>query len=421
MPSARRLVVALGALTAFGPLSLDMYLPGLPDLSRDLGASAATAQLTLTACMVGLAAGQLLAGPLSDARGRRGPLLAGLALYAATSALCALAPSAWALIPLRLLQGLAGAAGIVIARAVVRDLHAGEAAARFFALLTLVNGLAPIVAPIAGGQLLGVTDWRGVFWALAAIGVALLLVGWRWVPETLPARERHGGGLAATTAVFGRLLRDRAVVGCTLAQGFATAMMFCYIAGSPFVVQEIYGLSAQLFSVVFAVNALGIVLFAHASSRLVAAHGPRRLLAAGIATGLGGAVALLAAVLLDAGLAGVLPAFFLIVSSVGLVGPNATALALAGDPRSAGSASALLGLAQFALGAAFAPLAGVGGGETALPLALVTVALGAAAAAAFGLLARPAQQPSSSTSGSGGPGSSGTAPSARSPSSTTPR
>ncbi|MDO8188890.1 multidrug effflux MFS transporter [Conexibacter sp. JD483] len=388
LPGARTLIVALGALTAFGPLSLDMYLPGLPQLARDLGSSTSLAQLTLTACMVGLAGGQLLAGPLSDARGRRGPLLVGLALYALASALCALAPSIWVLILLRLVQGAAGAAGIVIARAVVRDLHEGEAAARFYALLMLVNGVAPIAAPIVGGQLLGVTDWRGVFWALTAIGLVLLLVGWRCVPETLPAAGRHGGGLRATTSVFGALLRDRGYLGCALAQGLCSGMMFCYIAGSPFVIQQIYGRSEQLFSVVFAVNALGIVLLAQLSARLVGRLGPRRLLVSGLWLGLGGALALLLAVVADAGLLAVLASFFAIVSSVGLVTPNATALALAGEPSTAGSASALLGLAQFAFGAAFAPLVGIGGEGTALPLALTIAALGAASVSAYALLGR---------------------------------
>ena len=388
LPGARTLIVALGALTAFGPLSLDMYLPGLPELARDLGSSTSLAQLTLTACMVGLAGGQLVAGPLSDARGRRRPLLAGLALYALASALCALAPSIWALIPLRLVQGAAGAAGIVVARAVVRDLYEGASAAGFFALLMLVNGVAPIAAPIVGGQLLGVTDWRGVFWALTAIGLALLLVGWRLVPETLAPADRRGGGLRATTGVFGALLRDRGFLGCALAQGLGSGMMFCYIAGSPFVVQEIHGRSEQFFSVVFAVNALGIVLLAQVSARLVGRLGARRLLVAGLCLGLAGALALLAAVLADAGLAGVLAAFFVVVSSVGLVTPNATALALAGDPSTAGSASALLGLSQFAFGAACAPLVGVAGQRTALPLALVIAALGVAAVSAYALLGR---------------------------------
>lgn len=387
--SKRTLVLSLGALTAFGPLSLDMYLPGLPDLSRDLGTTTSLAQLTLTACMLGLAAGQLVAGPVSDARGRRAPLLVGLAAYAIASLLCALAPSIWVLIPLRFAQGFAGAAGIVIARAIVRDLHTGDDAARFYSLLMLVNGLAPILAPIVGGQLLGVTDWRGIFVVLAAIGVGLLFVGWRFVPETLAPADRHGGGLRATTRVFGTLARDRAFAGYALAAGCCTAMMFCYIAGSPFVLQDVFGLSPQLFSVVFAVNALGIVVAAQIGARLVGRFGARRMLAAGLTTSGAGAAGLLLAVLLDAGLAGVLPSFLLVVASVGLVTPNATALALAGEPRIAGSASALLGLAQFAIGGAFAPLVGVGGSGTALPLALTTAGLALGSALAFGVLARP--------------------------------
>ncbi|MDW5597260.1 multidrug effflux MFS transporter [Conexibacter stalactiti] len=383
LPRERTLIVVLGALSAFGPLSLDMYLPGLPDLAGDLGSSASAAQLTLTACMIGLAAGQLLAGPLSDGRGRRRPLLAGLALYALASTLCALAPSIWLLIPLRLLQGAAGAFGIAISRAVVRDLHSGAAAARVYALLMLVNGLAPIVAPLLGGQLLGVTDWRGIFWLLALIGIALLLVAWRLLPETLPRERRHGGGLAATMALFGTLLRDRAFVAVTLASGLSSAMMFCYIAGSPFVVQEIYGLSPQLFSLAFAANALGIVLLAQVGARLVGRHGPRALMRTGLLIGFAGALLLLLAVVLDAGLALVLAAFFTFVASIGLTTPNAAALALADHPRAAGSASGLLGLAQFAIGGAAAPLVGIGGSGTALPLALVVCALGAASLLAF--------------------------------------
>jgi DHA1 family bicyclomycin/chloramphenicol resistance-like MFS transporter len=189
-----RLVFIIGALSAFGPLSLDMYLPALPSLSQELGGTATQAQLTLTACLLGLAAGQVLAGPLSDALGRRRPLLAGLLGYTGASLLCALAPSVPILIGLRLLQGLAGAAGIVIARAVVRDLYSGTEAARFFSLTMAVNGLAPILAPILGGQLLRVTSWRGVFFVLAAIGLALVLVAALGLRETLPPPHRRSGG-----------------------------------------------------------------------------------------------------------------------------------------------------------------------------------------------------------------------------------
>src|SRR3954471_7703938 len=177
VPGRRRLVILLGALSAFGPLSIDMYLPALPQLADDLDAPASAVQLTLTACLLGLAAGQLLGGPISDARGRRGPLLAGLCLYVLASVLCALAPSVGVLIVLRFVQGLAGAFGIVIGRAIVRDLAAGREAAALFAALILVNGVAPIVAPVIGAGILQVTSWRGVFVVLALIGLGLVALG----------------------------------------------------------------------------------------------------------------------------------------------------------------------------------------------------------------------------------------------------
>src|SRR5947209_4111624 len=212
-PSRLRLVLIIGALSAFGPLSLDMYLPALPSLSRDLGSGASQAQLTLTACLLGLASGQVIAGPQSDALGRRRPLLVGLLGYAVSSALCAVAPSVPVLIVLRLVQGLTGAAGIVIARAVVRDLYVGTEAARFYALTMLVNGLAPILAPIIGAQLLRVTSWRGVFLVLGAIGVVLFLAGALGLPETLPPERRRTGGIGPILLTFRRLLEDRVFVG----------------------------------------------------------------------------------------------------------------------------------------------------------------------------------------------------------------
>jgi MFS transporter, DHA1 family, multidrug resistance protein len=389
LPSHGRLVVLLGALSAFGPLSMDMYLPGLPSMARDLSAPAWAAQLTITTSMLGLAGGQLVAGPISDALGRRRPLLAGVAAYAAASLLCAMAPTIWLLLAFRLIQGAAGAAGIVIARAIVRDVHEGIAAARFFALLMLVGGLAPILAPIAGGQLLHVTDWRGIFLVLAGIGALLVLAAWWMLGETLAPQARHGGGLVATLGVFGGLVRDRAFLGYTLAMGLSFGAMAAYIAGSPFVLQDIYGVSPQLFSALFALNAVGIIAASQISRTLVERLGPRRLLVAGVSIGALGGLGTLASVVLDAGLAGLLPSLFVLVASVGLVLPNASALALADHPRTAGSASALLGLSQFAIGAMAAPLAGVGGSHTALPMAILAAVLPVAALACLGLLARP--------------------------------
>ncbi len=374
-----RLLLILGALSAFAPLSIDMYLPALPALGRGFGVSAAQVQLTLSACLLGLALGQLVAGPLSDALGRRRPLLVGVAAYTVASLLCVLAPSVGALVAVRFVQGLAGAAGIVIARAVVRDRYAGVAAARYFSLLMLVNGLAPILAPVIGGQLLRVTSWRGVFVVLAAIGALLLLATASGLDETLASADRHTGGLPATLSTFRRLLADRFFVGYALSSGLSFAAMFAYIAGSPFVLQDIYGLSPQLFSLVFGVNALGIMAASQINGRLVDRVPLPRLLAVGLAmTALGG-IAVLAAVLGHVGLIGVTPALCVVVSSQGIVLPNATSLALSGHPRTAGSASALLGVLQYVIGAAAAPLVGVGGTATALPMAVVIAALGSAA------------------------------------------
>ena len=288
-----RVVLILGALSAFGPLSIDMYLPGLPSLGATLDAPAWAVQLTLTACLAGLALGQVVAGPLSDRFGRRTPLLVGVAAYAAASLLCALAPTILALVVLRFVQGIAGAAGIVIARAIVRDMHSGVAAARFFSLLMLVNGLAPILAPVIGGQVLRVTTWRGVFVLLAGIGVVLVAAAAAGLRETLAPEDRHPGGVAETIRTFGRLLGDRVFLGHALACGLAFGAMFAYISGSPFVLQDIYGASPQVFSVLFAANALGIVGASQANRALLRRFEPRAILRAALVVQASAGVALL--------------------------------------------------------------------------------------------------------------------------------
>ena len=379
-PSGRagdaRLIVILGALVALGPLSIDAYVPGLPKLTRDLGASVSGAQLTITACLVGLAVGQLLAGPLSDALGRRRPLIAGLALYTAAGLSCALAADVWTLVALRLVQGIGGACGLVIANAVVRDRTSGAAAARFFALLMLVAGVAPVLSPIAGGQLLRVTGWQGIFVALAAISGVMILVTLVGLPETLPPARRRRGGLQAIRPVFAGLLADRGFTGYVLANGFAFASMFAYISGSPYVLQDIHGLSPQGYSGVFAVNALGLVAAAQVSGRLVHQVGARALLATGLTGSAAGGVGALLATATDAGLVPLLLALFVAVTSVGLVLPNAAALALQDHGEHAGSAAALLGCTQFLIGGALAPLAGAGGTRTAVPMGVVMTVLG---------------------------------------------
>lgn len=384
-----RLVVILGALSTFGPLSIDMYLPAFPQIADELGASASGVQLTLSACLLGLAFGQVVAGPLSDTFGRRRPLLIGVGGYAAASLLCALAPSLLMLTMLRWVQGLAGAAGIVIARAVVRDLHSGAAAARFFSLLMIVSGLAPILAPIIGGQVLQFASWRGVFVILCLIGVVLLGLAALGLPETLPAEDRHAGGLPATLATFRRLLADLSFVGYAAACGLAFAAMFAYISGSSFVLQELYGVSPQRYSAIFGMNAFGLMAAGQINARLVGRFSPQRLLIVGLTATAGGGAALLAVVAGDGSLGGVAIALFLVVASLGFVLPNATSLALSGHPRTAGSASALLGVLQYAVGAAAAPLVGLGG-RSAAPMAIVIALCGVSALAVGVLVTRRA-------------------------------
>jgi DHA1 family bicyclomycin/chloramphenicol resistance-like MFS transporter len=382
-------VVVLGSLTAFGPLSIDMYLPGLPAMARSLHASASEAQLTLTTCLIGLAVGQLLAGPLSDRLGRRRPLLIGVAGYSAASLLCALSPSVHVFTGLRLVQGLAGAAGIVISRAAVRDLYSGVEAARFFSILMLVNGLAPILAPVIGGQLLKVTSWRGVFVTLAAIGFVLLVAAATALPETLPPERRRSDGLRATVATVHGLFRDRVFVGYALASGLSFAAMFAYIAGSPFVLEDIYGVSPQVFSAVFAANACGIVAASQLNHRLLAHMTPRALLRGALLAAAAAGIALLTVVLVGGlGVWAVLVPLFVVVSMVGMVMPNSTALAMTDHPDAAGSASALLGMLQFVIGAGVAPLVGVAGKHTAVPMGVLIALLTVGALAAMGLLTR---------------------------------
>ncbi|MDG5804264.1 Bcr/CflA family efflux MFS transporter [Streptomyces ossamyceticus] len=385
--------LVLGGLTATPPLAMDMYLPALPEVTNSLHASAATVQLTLTACLAGMALGQLLIGPMSDRWGRRRPLLLGLAVYVLATALCALAPTVETLIAFRLVQGLAGSAGIVIARAVVRDLYDGDAMARFFSTLMLISGVAPIVAPLVGGQILRVTDWRGVFVVLTVIGAALLVVVWARLPETLAPAERHGGGIGETLQAMRGLLTDRVFMGYVLAGGFAFAALFAYISASPFVIQEIYGASPQTFSILFGVNSVGLVIVGQINGKvLVGRVRLDKVFAVGLTVIMLAATALLLMSLGafgEVGLAPVAAALFVLMSAMGVTLPNTQALALMRVRHAAGSASALLGTSSFLIGAIASPLVGVAGEETAVPMAVVQLTATLVAATCFMALCRP--------------------------------
>lgn len=295
------MLVILASLSALGPVSIDAYIPGLPRLAESLHSPAWAVQLTVTACLAGLAVGQLVAGPLSDALEAGGGLLYGLSLYTGAGLLCGLAPTIWLLVVLRAAQGLGGAFALVIAYAYVSDLHEGKAAARYFSLLTLVTGLAPVLAPLVGAQLLQAWGWRAVFVATSVLSALVLAAGAGSLPESHPPHLRQERSWRRAGPVYGRLLRDRSLLGPVLANALSFAVMFAYIAGSPFVLQSLYGLGAGQYSLVFAVNACGLVAAAGVSGVLVGRLGARSLLRAGVTGSAAASVVLLVLALMRRG------------------------------------------------------------------------------------------------------------------------
>ncbi|RJK96427.1 Bcr/CflA family efflux MFS transporter [Vallicoccus soli] len=368
-------LVLLGLVTALGPLSIDLYLPAFPELADELATSEAAVQLTLTACVVGLALGQLVAGPWSDARGRKAPVVAGLLAWSAASLACAVAPSITTLTLLRLAQGLAGAIGAAVARAVVRDLADGDQLTRAYARLMLVVGVVPIAAPSVGGLLLGTTDWRGLFVVLALAGALVTVLVAVGLPETLPAHLRRSG-VRRSLESYGVLLRDARFVGPALVVGLVFAAMFSYVSVSPFVLRDGYDLSAATYGLLFGVNAVGLVLGTQASAALVARVPSAAVLRGALLAGAAAGLAMLAAAATGAlGLWGVAVPLLVVVTSVGVGMPVASAWAMQGHPERAGAASGLLGVFQFLLGGVLAPVVGAFGGGSAVPLAAAVVLL----------------------------------------------
>jgi MFS transporter, DHA1 family, multidrug resistance protein len=383
-----RLLIILGALSAFGPLTTDVYLPALPQLAPHFHTTVASVQVTLTACILGLAFGQVLIGPVSDTIGRRHPLLAGLAVFTAASAVCAIAPTVWALDLGRLVQGLAGAAGLVIARAMVRDLYEGLEAARFFSALGGVISLGPIVAPAIGGLLLLFVTWPGVFVFLAVVGAVLFAAVLFGTNETLPLERRRPAGVRTALVTYRQLVTHRRFMGYSLSAALAFVGLFAYISASSFVYQRVFGVSAQVYALLFAVNGLALLGGNLASARLVATVGPDRLLTLSVRASAIVGVLLAAVTAARAGPVAVIPLLFAFAGTVGFIMPNAVTLALQDEQRRAGSASALFGLLQFAFGAAVAPVVGLAG-ASAVPMGAVMGAAGLAGAGIHAALCRP--------------------------------
>ena len=356
------LACLLGLISAMGPLCTDLYLPALPLMQQSLGgATASQIQLSLTASLLGLAVGQLLMGPYSDAVGRHRPLWLSLGVFSLASFWCAFATSAWELAGVRLLQGLAGAGGIVISRAMVRDLYEGAELTRFFSLLMLVHSVAPTLAPTLGGFLLQVTNWQGIFVVLGILGVFLTAGAWLGLRETLAEKNRVPADGQAILASFVSLLDNRSFRYYVFVQGFVGGGLFAYIAGSPFVLQGGFGLSAQEFGLCFAVNSVGALLTTQLVSRLNRRYSDMFLMRLSLSVSAIASVVLLAVLVLEGPLWALLGALWLMVACVGSTMTTSFSLAIQDQAKAAGSASALLGLVMFVFGAAVSPLVGLGG------------------------------------------------------------
>jgi DHA1 family bicyclomycin/chloramphenicol resistance-like MFS transporter len=379
-----KFVVILGALIAIGPLTIDTYLPAFPSITSDLETTSAAVQLTLTGTLIGLALGQLVIGPISDSIGRRRPLVAGVAVHVLASLLCVVAPNIVALGVLRVLQGLGVAAATVVTTAMVRDVSSGVGAAKLMSRLMLVMGAAPVLAPTLGSQILRFTNWRGVFVALAGLGLVLIVVAVTALPETLAPANRRRGGVLSSARTYVSLFGDRVFVGLVLVTGLSMGSLFGYVAGSSFVFQDQYGLSEQEFGLAFGAGSIALIGGTQLNGLLLRWYQPRLILATALATGFGSGIALLIVADTGAGgLVGLLIPMWGALGSAGLVLPNAPALALSRHGETAGAAAALLGSVQFAIGAVTAPLVGVLGVDA---LAMATVVAGSLALALIVLL-----------------------------------
>ncbi|MDQ0138622.1 Bcr/CflA family multidrug efflux MFS transporter [Cupriavidus necator] len=369
-----------GSLMAIAPLSIDMYLPSFPTLAGDLGVDIGQVQLTLGTFLVGLALGQAFYGPFSDRFGRKPPLYVGLCLYVIAAVGCALARNVEALMLWRFLQALGGCAGMVMARAVIRDRLEAHESARAFSSLMLVMGVAPILAPIVGGAILTVSGWRAIFWVLALAGLLILLLVHLRMEESLDRRHAASLRLGTVARSYAELLRDREFLGYSLSAGFGSAGMFAYISGSPFVLIELHRIAPSHYGFVFGANALGLITMSQLNARLVRGRSLDQVLGATLLAAFGAGLALAIAALAGMAVLPVLLAgFFVFIGALGCVSPNASALALAHQGHRAGTASALMGTLQFSLGTLGGAAVSVWRDGSALPLAVVMAACGAGA------------------------------------------
>ncbi|WP_127125868.1 multidrug effflux MFS transporter [Georgenia sp. SYP-B2076] len=377
------LVVSLGILSAVSPLATDMYLASMPHLADFFGTTASAVQLTLTAYMVGMAVGQFLLGPISDVLGRHRLMVAGNVLFLLTSVAIVLAPTIGVVIALRVVQGVSGAAGVVIARAVVSDIATGRQAAKLFSVLATIASLAPVVAPVLGGVIATVAPWQAVFWALAGFGLLMLACTVLVVPETLPRARRHRGGIGVVVGNSWAVLSKPAFMAHALTFALTFGALFSYISASSFVVQNVLGFSPLAYSAVFAINAGGAILGTLVNTRLVDRFAPADILRAAVVVSCGVNLAGLAVVVAGTTSWPTLVHLFLNQACLGFIMGNAVALAQSRVPGRAGAGSAVIGLLQFLMGGLVSPLTGLAGQHTAVPMVVLmavcsTLALGVA-------------------------------------------
>lgn len=365
------LIVFLGVMSAMAPLSTDMYLPALPTVQNDLGISASVAQMTLTMTLIGMAVGQIFLGPISDRYGRKVPLLIGMILFTIATAGCVLAENIWLFLLFRFLAGFAGSSGIVIARAIARDVCEGAELTRFFAILMMVNGLAPILAPVLGGQILLFTSWRGVFIVLVVVGI--LQAGATMVyKETLPLADRITN-LGDSFRKFPQLLKDRYFLGHCLLQCFIFGAFFSYLAGSSFVFQNIYAVSPQMYSLIFGGIGVGLMLAGMLPARLAGRVPDVVLLKYSILVPLAGSIFLLGGFLAEMPIWYTVLVLFITVVPLSVIGAASFSLALSRQGKNAGSASALIGFFSMILGGCMMPVVGIAGDHTAVPMGIIMV------------------------------------------------
>ncbi len=366
------LAFLLGMLGILGPLNIDMYLPSFPGIADDLHTSASLVQLSLTTCLIGLAIGQIIIGPISDSQGRRTPLLISISLFALSSFICAIAPNITTLVIGRFLQGFTASAGVVLSRAVVRDVFSGRELTKFFALLMVINAVAPMVAPMAGGAILALpfASWETIFYFLGIIGILIVITVALKLKETLPEERRIPGSVGNTIKTMGSLMKDRSFIGYALVVGFVHGGSFAYVSGTPFVYQGIYGVSPQVYGVLFGINGLAIISGSFIIGRLGGIIPERKLLRTAVIIALSATTVILTMAIVEGPLFSLVIPIFIYMTSMGMVLTSTFTLAMEHQEKRAGSASAVLGMLPLLLGSLVSPLVGLDE-STAVPMGAI--------------------------------------------------